>query len=179
MRGDVLELMADEVAARAADPLASFISWEDGRRKLDGMSRGRRWDIDREQREFEREGEKLFASLRWRRWYAKNADAFAAYRKAWAAANRSKERGYSKRKHARRKKDPKRWAVHLARAERHRAKKSARAKARYQANLEAARARGRAHARNSYARHYKPEGKRKCSLCRLPGHNSRRCHAVG
>jgi hypothetical protein len=176
-RADVLELLAEELGARAAHPLASFTTWDgDGRRKLDGMSRGRRWDIDRELREEKRATEKLIGLLRWKRWYAKNKGAFAAYRKRWGQENKEKERAYGRLKHKRRRKDPKRWAVFKARQARHLPKKLARAKERYWADVEASRARNRAASARYYLKR-KREGTRRCSTCGQPGHNRRRCGA--
>lgn len=73
MRRDVLEHMAEEIGAHQADPLASFTTWDEGRRKLDGMSRGKRWDIDREQREWERDSRADLHRLRRKRWQRSGA----------------------------------------------------------------------------------------------------------
>ena len=57
MRADVLELMAEEILGRPVSDLASFTSFDgDGRRKLDGMSKGKKWDVLRggDERKFER-----------------------------------------------------------------------------------------------------------------------------
>jgi hypothetical protein len=196
VRRDVLEHMADEIGAHQADPLASFQTWDEGRRKLDGMSRGKRWDIDREQREWEKANEaelaRYAARHRWsnfekahpervtaaqRAWVRENRAHLAAYRKRWAKMNAAKERAYARRKHAKRKADPKRWAVFHARMKRHKAKKLARAKVRYRLDIEASRARSRANAARWYAKQPR-EGKRRCSVCRQPGHNVKRCPTV-
>lgn len=193
---EVLELLAEEIGARTTDPLASFTTWDEGRRKLDGMSRGSRWDIDREQRDWEKanaaELAKYVARQNWskfekahpervtaaqRAWAKENRAHLAAYRKRWALANVDKERLYGQRKHAARKRDPKRWAVWLARQERHKAKKRERSKLRYRQDLEASRARSREHSAAYYAKQPR-EGKRKCTRCGRPGHNRRRCGEV-
>ena len=193
MRRDVLEHLAEEIGAHQAEPLASFTIWDEGRRKLDGMSRGKRWDIDREQREWERDNAaelaKYEARRNWakherthpeqvdeahRRWVKTNRQHLLAYRRTWAAANVERERKYGRRKHAKRKKDPKRWAVFKARQDRHKPKKNAKASAAYWALSDAERrARNQEHHQRFYR--YKPKGKRRCSVCRQPGHNVKRC----
>lgn len=82
MRPDVLELMAEELSERAASPLDSFTVWDNGRRKLDGMAKGRRWDIDREQRAFEKANAKQMITLKVRRWRQLNPAKAKASRKA-------------------------------------------------------------------------------------------------
>jgi hypothetical protein len=179
VRSDVLEVMAEEVAGRPVDALASFTTWDEGRRKLDGMSRGKRWDIDREQRQWERDNAadlaRFVARHNWQRWMDANPEKargavqrwvranwqyLLAYRARWAKEHAEQEREYDRRQMANTRKDPVRWARYLAKQERHRAKKNARARERYLAN---------------YAT-LPREGKRKCTLCRRPGHNSLTCH---
>lgn len=175
---EVLDLLAEELGERAAHPLASFQTWDEGagqgRRKLDGMQAGRRWDIDREHRADKKATQKLYDQLRWKRWYKKNKARFAAYRKRWGSENPDKERLYGKRKRAAQRKDPKRWARAKARFDRHKPKKRARARERYYADIEASRARLRASSARYYAKRPR-EGKRRCSRCGQPGHNRRRC----
>jgi hypothetical protein len=130
MRPEVIELLAEELSERAAPAIASFETWDDGRKKLDGMSRGRKWDLEHESKAEKAEAQRLYQSLRWKRWYAKNKKHAAAYRRKWAAENRDKEREYARRKHRARKKNPKRWATWLARQERHKPKKRIRARVR-------------------------------------------------
>jgi hypothetical protein len=193
MRQDVLEHLAEEIGAHQADPLASFQTWDDGRRKLDGMSRGKRWDIDREQREWEKANEaelaKYAARWRWRQheeahpervqaanaaWVKANRAHLRAYRKRWAQEHRERELEYCRRKQANRRADPSRWALYLARQERHKAKKRAHAYEHYRLDLEASRARKRVNAARWYAKQPR-EGKRRCSVCRQGGHNRIRC----
>jgi hypothetical protein len=187
--------MAEEVAGRPVDALASFTSWDDGRRKLDGMAKGRRWDIDRESRALKRETEKLCDRLRYKRWLAANKDRAKAYwREYWRRPeNAARARERQKRKRGAERKSPARWAKRLASFERHKAKKRARAKERYRANLEASRERARRNAAKYYRRHREEilarakerdrkcrprEGKRRCSACGQPGHNKVTCAAA-
>jgi hypothetical protein len=193
VRADVLEVMAEEVAGRPVDALASFVTWDEGRRKLDGMSRGKRWDIDREQREWERANAadlaRFVARRNWQRWMDAHPDKakgaarswvrehwghLLAYRARWAKENADREREYDRRQMAATRADPVRLARYQARQDRHKAKKRKRAKERYWANLEASRARNRLHAAAYYAKRPR-EGKRRCTLCRKPGHNRIRC----
>jgi hypothetical protein len=184
MRPDVLEAMAEEIAGRPVDALASFVTWDDGRRKLDGMAKGRRWDIDREQREWDKvnrkELEQLAARRRWERFRRLNPEHMAAYRKAWAAAHPEEEKEYDRRQRARVKKDPVRLAMYKARQERYREKRNAKLRANRADPVWLARerARRRKNAMKSYTKRYKPEGKRKCTLCGKPGHNRVRCGRV-
>jgi hypothetical protein len=154
--------MAEELGERAADALASFTTWDgDGRRRLDGMSKGRRWDIDREQRAWERDNRadlrRLYKSLwlaRWRRAHPELARKvwaswYAAHKDEVAPANRARA---------------KRW--YHANRERAAARDSTPAKVaarRRRANLAYQAERGLA------IRH------RPCGLCRQPGHNRRTC----
>ncbi len=191
MRPDVLELLAEELNERGAHPLASFLKWDEGagqgRRRLDGMSAGRLRDFDREERAWEKASRKelkeLAARLRWKRWYASspaNRERMLACRKQWAALHPDRERATSRRVREKRKKDPKRLALYKARQDKYRDKKNAKQRQRciddpawYQRKL----ARHRLVAREAYGRTYKPVGKRRCSICRQPGHNNRRCGA--
>jgi hypothetical protein len=119
--------------------------------------------------------------LRWEKFRAANAEHIAAYRKKWAAAHPDREREYDRRQREKTKTDPRRLALYQARQERYRLKKNARRLHRYQterAYREQTRARQRLYEKQSYARLYKPEGKRKCTLCGLPGHNRVRCGRV-
>lgn len=91
-RDDVLEVMAAEISGRPTDKLASFQSFDgDGRRRLDGMSKGRRWDIDREQRAWEKANAAELAKYecrhRWRKHEEKNPEACAKAREKWAREN--------------------------------------------------------------------------------------------
>jgi hypothetical protein len=196
MRRDVLEHMADEIGAHQADPLASFTTWDEGRRNLDGMSRGKRWDIDREQREWEKANEaelaKYAARHRWskfekahpervtaaqRAWVKENRAHLRAYRKRYQEEHAEKERLWRKRQRANQKADPKRWALRQASFDRHKSKKNARAKERYRLDIEASRAKARASSARYYAKRPR-EGKRRCSVCHQLGHNVRRCPTV-
>ncbi|HKO84461.1 MAG TPA: hypothetical protein VJ140_07825 [Actinomycetota bacterium] len=140
MRRDVLEVMADELVERAADPVASFLSWDgDGRRRLDGMSRGRRWDLDREQRQWERENRaelrRLYKSGWLRRWRASNREKRREYDRSYK--ERFKKRATAAmlaKRRAKKRARQKRWE--LKNRERHLASKAASARKRYAANPE-------------------------------------------
>lgn len=178
--------MAEELDQRRVDVLASFVAWDEGRRKLDGMSRGKRWDIDRESRREKLETEALCKRLSFRRWYhdrggqaliaawcKANRDRRNAWQRAWRALNPQKTKAYCKVSYAR-----------------HRtARKAAgrvRAKAWYRANKDRARQYAKKNAaqlrswhnaryaakRGSKVRH------RPCGACRKPGHNRRTCPAT-
>jgi hypothetical protein len=193
VRPDVLETMAEEIAGRPVDALASFVTWDGGRRKLDGMAKGRRWDIDREQRQWEKDNAadlaRFVARHNWhrfeeqnpervrtaaRKWVVEHWDHLLAYRNRWAKENADREREYDRRQMANTRADPVRLARYLAKQERHKPKKLARAKRLYWADVEASRERSRRHSAVYYAKQPR-EGKRKCTLCRNPGHNRRRC----
>lgn len=197
MRPDVLEVIAEEIAGRPVDALASFTTWGEGRRKLDGMAKGRHWDIDREQRQWESDNAaylgKFVARHNWqrfteanperiskaaRKWVLAHWDHLLAYRNRWAKENADREREYDRRQMANTRADPARLARYQAKQERHKPKKAARAKKRYWADVEASRARNRKNAATYYAKQPR-EGKRKCTLCRKPGHNRRRCPTKG
>ncbi len=96
MRPDVLEVIAEEIAGRLVDPLSSFLVWDSGRPRLDGMSRGTRRDIDREQREFDEANRgdfaRLMASQRRRRYYKRNRDKVLARATRYHAEHREMER---------------------------------------------------------------------------------------
>jgi hypothetical protein len=193
MRPDVLELIAEEVAGRPVDALASFVTWDDGRRKLDGMAKGRRWDIDREQRQWEKDNAadlaRFVARRNWqrftqqnpqrvktaaRKWVREHWGRLLAYRARWAKEHADREREYDRRQMANTRADPVRLARYQARQERHKLKKRAKENARYWGNVEASRERSRRNSATYYAKQPR-EGKRKCSLCRKPGHNVLRC----
>jgi hypothetical protein len=88
VRRDVLELLAEEVGGHPVDALASFQSWEDGRRRLDGMAKGRRWDIDREQRQWERDSRAELRRLAKRDEQRRHRDRYRVRYLRWAAAHR-------------------------------------------------------------------------------------------
>lgn len=131
MRPDVLELIAEEIAGRPVDALASFVTWDEGRRKLDGMARGRRWDIDREQKAFERDSKRELRLLAKRDEQRRHRDAYLARYKRWAKANQghlktywtwywsqpenaARQRARCRRKRIAEKADPVRYAKRLA-----------------------------------------------------------------
>lgn len=193
VRRDVLELMAEEISGRPVDALASFTSWDDGRRKLDGMAKGKRWDIDREQRSWERDNAadlaRFVARHNWQkwmdakpekakgavqRWVLANLAHLRAYRAQWAKDHADKEREYDRRQMANTRADPVRLARYLAKQKRHRPRKNSRARERYRENLEEERARNRAKMARWHAKQPR-DGKRKCSACGKPGHNRRSC----
>lgn len=83
MRSDVLDLMAEEIASRPVSKVASFLAFDGaGRAKLDGMGAGRRWDIDREQREFERASRVELQRLKCRKYKLAHAEYFRAWMRA-------------------------------------------------------------------------------------------------
>ena len=63
VRADVLEIMAEEIASHPVNALTSFRKWEGGHSALDGMAKGTRWVIDREQLEWEKANEAELAAL--------------------------------------------------------------------------------------------------------------------
>ncbi len=142
MRSDVLELMADEINSRPVGRLASFVAFDGaGRAKLDGMGAGKRWDIEREQRDFERASKTELRKLSKRNTNRKYAAAYNESSKAWSKANRARRTKYEreyrlahKEKEAiriakrteRQKADPVRWARRLATWRRYREAKRAR-----------------------------------------------------
>jgi hypothetical protein len=106
MRSDVLDLMADEINARPVGKLASFLAFDgSGRAKLDGMGAGKRWDIDREQREFERDSKAELQRLKCRKFKLAHPEYFAAWMRAARArdveAARAKDRKRYERDKAR------------------------------------------------------------------------------
>lgn len=142
MRRDILEAIADDIGRRPVDALASFQAWDGGgRRRLDGMSKGRRSDIDREQRAWEKANKaelaKFEARHKWAKfesahpervraalakWRAEHADHLRQYRAAYAQEHRDREREWKRRTQARDKADPARAARRKATLARHRAK---------------------------------------------------------
>jgi hypothetical protein len=151
--GDVLEVMAEEIAGRPADPLASFTTWDGGRRKLDGMARGRRGDIDREQRAFEKEQADLKALETWRRqqrWRKRHRAQWLAIQKAYyqaahdkliAKARLDNYRSYRRHQEERKKKQRAYWAAK----------------------------------RGTPPRPHKPYAPYRCSACGQTGHSKRTC----
>jgi hypothetical protein len=145
------------------------------RDEVDVVKRPKLTAAERKQRD------QIAARLRWERFRDANPEHIAAYRKKWAAAHPEKEREYDRRGRAKTKADPRRLALFAARIERYREKRNARKRQRHRddpAWAEKERARLRQWARQNYAATYKPEGKRKCTLCGLPGHNRVRCGRV-
>jgi len=126
--------------------------------------------------------DQLAQRVRWERFRAANAEHIAAYRKQWGAAHPEKEREYDRRQREKTKQDPRRLALYRATQERHRDKKNARKRQRLRDDpvyAEQERARVRQYMQRNYAAKFVPEGKRKCTLCRQPGHNRARCARVG
>lgn len=190
MRPDVLELIAEETGGRPVSVYARLPSlMDEGKSRLDGMAKGRRWDLEREQRQWEKANAADLARFRarrnwqrfddanpermktWRKkWTASNWSHLLAYRNRWAKKNAAREREYDRRQMANTRADPVRLARYQARMDRHKAKKNARAKERYWSDVETSHALNRKY----YARRPRV-GKRKCGLCRQAGHNRRRC----
>jgi hypothetical protein len=85
--GEILEVMAEEITGRPVDALASFVTWDDGRRRLDGMAKGRRWDIDREQRRWEKDNAADLARYvtrrNWQRWCEQNPERAKQAARRW------------------------------------------------------------------------------------------------
>lgn len=169
MRRDVLEVIAEEVAGRPVDALASFTTWDDGRRRLDGMAKGRRWDLDREHRAFERDTNREVRRLQKLRARRRKPAVYAAHSVAWDAAHREDRRLAARRR--REKYRARVLAILKASRQRHKAKRNAEALAYYHAH----RAERLAYNRDWDRRNRPREGKRCCSLCRQPGHNRRSC----
>lgn len=169
MRAEVLEVMAEEIAGRPVDALASFTTWDDGRRKLDGMARGRRWDIDREHRVFEKDTEREVRRLMKLRSRRRRPGVYRA------AAQRRELRSKGRRRQLRKRRYWRNRATAIARQkityQKHKAKRQAESLAYYRAHREEALARMRAWDRKSRPR----QGKRKCSTCQRPGHNRLTC----
>lgn len=139
MRADILELMAEEILGRPVGKLASFLRFDDGKAKLDGMHAGKRWDVlDREQRAFDVANKAELRKLSKRNTNRRHATAYNESSKAWSKRNRkyrtayekaywaARKETYSKQqkaKRARQKADPIRHAKVLARFKRYRANK--------------------------------------------------------
>jgi hypothetical protein len=185
-RADVLEAMAEEISQRPTDKLASFQTWDDGRRRLDGMSKGRRWDIDREQRDWERKNKaelaKYEARFRWSKhekahpdrcaaalakWVRENRDHLRAYRAKYAKDHPEQERQWGKNKRAKVKADPTRHARSVARYARYREKLKTSDPAKWAAKLKANRERKAQTRVRKHTRH--------CGACGATGHNRRSC----
>ena len=168
MRQDVLEAMADELLERAAHPLASFSTWEQGRRKLDGVRSSRKWDLDRETdrelREHDRKMQVEIRRLMKLRARRKNPEVYRDWNRRYEAAN--KERRRQQRRARYWKNRPRMLAVLKASREKHRAKRNAECLRNYHAHREERRAKFQAW----YDRQPR-DGKRKCSVCGQPGHN--------
>jgi hypothetical protein len=173
MRRDVMEVMAEELVEREAHPLASFTTVEDGRPRLAGMRAGRGRDVDREvdhvvraqDRKVQVEIRRLM-KLRARR---KRPEVYRAQSRRYEAAN--KERRRQKRLAWYWKNRDKMVAYQRAHRKKHQQKRRADSLRRYYAD----RANRIEYMRGYYPRRYKPEGKRRCSVCRQPGHNVKRC----
>jgi hypothetical protein len=139
MRADILELMAEEISGRPVGKLASFLRFEDGKAKLDGMHAGKKWDVEgRDQSEWDRANKVELRKLSKRNTNRKNAAAYNETSKAWHKRNRARRTKYEreywtarkdrlaklqKAKRARQKADPARHALVLARLSRYRARK--------------------------------------------------------
>lgn len=172
MRRDVLEVMADELLERAAHPLASFTSMEDGRPRLAGMRAGRKWDVDREQdgqvREHDRKMQVEIRRLMKLRARRKKPEAYRIAGRRYEAANKERRRQL---RLARYWKNRDRLLARLrASQERHRAKRRAESLAYYYAHRDQQLARMRA-----YYLTRPRKGTRRCSVCQQPGHNRVRC----
>lgn len=96
MRPEVLEVIADELVARAAPPIASFLIVEDGRPRLCGMRTGRRWDLDREQdwnvRAHDRKVAVEIRRLMKMRARHKKPEVYRAHSRQYEAANKARRR---------------------------------------------------------------------------------------
>lgn len=136
---DVFEVMAEEVGGHPVDALASWRVLDDGRPRLDGMAKGRRWDIDREQRAFEKASKAELRRLakrdeqrrhrdqylaRYKRWAKANADHLKSYwRWYWSLPeNAERQRKRQRKKRVAEKADPVRYAKRLASWRAHRAR---------------------------------------------------------
>jgi len=184
MKADILEAMADEICSRPVGALASFVTFDGDRPRLDGMRKGTRWDIDREQREWERANHAELAKYecrhRWAQHEAKNPDRCAkalakwtrenwarllAYRTAYAKKHPDREREWARHKAEKVKADPVRLAKQHAKYRRYHAKIKA-DPVRYEAKLKADRER-------ALKRPHK--GTRRCGVCGVFGHNRKTC----
>jgi hypothetical protein len=169
VRADVLEVMAEEVAGRPVDALASFVTWDEGRRKLDGMSRGKRWDIDREHRAFEKDTDREVRRLMKLRARHKSPEVYRAWHRRYEAEHKARRAQLRKQRY--RKNRDKLVAKGRAQYAKHREKRRAESLAYYYAHLEERRAANREWDRKNRPR----EGKRRCSQCGQPGHNKLTC----
>lgn len=167
MRGDVLELMAEEVAGRPVDALASFTTWDDGRRKLDGMAKGRRWDLDREHRAFEKDTLREIRRLMKMRARHRRPEVYRAWHRRYEAANKARRRELRIKRYW--KDRDRRLAKQRAQYQKHRDKRKAECLANYYKNRNA-----RATAFRAWYDKQPRKGTRTCSVCGEPGHNSRR-----
>jgi hypothetical protein len=82
--------MADEISAHPVGSLASWLVVDDGRPRLDGMARGRRWDIDREQKAWERENRAELLRLARRDEHKRHTAGYARRWQAFYARNRAR-----------------------------------------------------------------------------------------
>lgn len=171
-RSDVLELMAEEVSGHAVDALASFVTWDGGRRKLDGMARGRRWDIDREHRAFERDTQREIRRLQKLRARRRRPEVYRVQRRRYEAEHKARRRELRLKRY--RKNRDHVLAILRRSQEKHRERRRAEGRARYWANRERRLAVWREWAKKARP----PKGARKCPLCGRPGYN-RRTHARG
>lgn len=138
MRADVLELMAEEISGRPVGKLASFLTFDDGKPRLDGMQRGKKWDLTHEQRDFDAANKVEFRRLSKRNTNRRHAKKYNETSKAWSKRNRARRTKYEKEywavrkdhlrqlqkaKRARQKANPARHALVMARLARYRARK--------------------------------------------------------
>lgn len=186
-RHEVLEAMAEEISQRPTDRLASFQAFDgDGRRRLDGMRKGHRWDIDREQRDWDKNNKaelaKYEARSKWAkhekaqpercavaraRWASDNREHLRAYRAQYAKDHPDQERQWGKNKRAKVKSDPERHARSVARYARYREKLKKSNPAKWAAKLKAN--------RELRAKKYVRKHTRHCGHCGDTGHNRLGC----
>ncbi len=176
MRSDVLDVLADQLLERAAHPLASFTTMDEGagqrRGKLDGVRAVRKYDLDREEdprvRAHDRKVQTEIRRLMKMRARHKKPEVYRAAGRAYDAAN--KERRRQQRIARYWKNRPKMLAQLKASREKHAEKRRAECLAYYYAHRDEAIARMRAY----YCKRPR-KGTRKCSLCSQRGHNRVTC----
>lgn len=163
--------MAEEISGRPVSKLASFTTFDDGRPRLDGMMKGRRWDIDHEHREFERDTHREVRRLMKLRCRQKKRALYRATTRAYEAAHKPARRAQRLKRYW--KNRPKELAKLKASRTKHQAKRNAEARSYYHAHREACLARNKAWA----AKNRPPKGIWNCSVCSKPGHNRRTCRS--
>lgn len=173
---------------RDHEKLGGFFEFgDDGRATLVGMSRGKKWDLEKETRDFKRENELLFSRLRHRRWIAHpaNREKASKAQAAWRAKNkeRSKKTKELWRKRNRAKFRAAERARHARYRERNRERIRERDREQHRRKYEAQKADGSIMKRRELERaRYRATREpgvrvvpKACSTCGSAGHNRRTC----